>query len=117
MAMLPVNCDLEVEDWFVQVVLDYTAQHNEYSYYTAFIFLHRRCFELRRVLEFHSMRGKTLLLLAQATGDYSMLTLWCEDGRLTKNAQDPDALKRGRVRVGRSGKTRASGGREYKTAV
>jgi hypothetical protein len=115
--MLPVDCELEVEDWFVRAVLDYTRSSDEYCFKTAFLFMHRRCFELGREIEFNSMRGKTLLLLAQATGDYSLLTLWCAEGLLRTPARDPDVARRGSVRVGQSGKTRRSERRAYKTAA
>ena len=73
-------CDIGVEDWFAQAVIDYMQTHTVYAFHTAFIFLHECCFSQQRPLNFHRMRGNTALLLAQAIGDYSVLEQWCIDG-------------------------------------
>jgi hypothetical protein len=75
-------CDIGVEDWFAQAVVDYMQTHTVYSFHTAFIFLHACCFAQKRPLHFYRMRGNTTLLLAQAIGDYSVLKQWCIDGTL-----------------------------------
>ena len=80
-------CDISVEQWFAQAVNDYIETHKSYCYHSAFIFLHRRCFEQERPVRFHSMRGNTTLLLAQAIGDYSVLRRWCIDGEVARGVR------------------------------
>jgi len=80
-------CDIGVEDWFAQTVIDYMQTYRVYSYDTAFVFLHRCCFAQKRPMDFYSMRGNTTLLLAQAIGDYSILKQWCVDGTVPSSVR------------------------------
>jgi len=83
--------EIDVEPWFLQAVFDYMQTHTVYSYHTAFVFLHKCCFTQKRPMNFHSMRGNTTLLIAEATGDYSVLKQWCIDGGVSNYACDAGA--------------------------
>jgi len=86
-----------VEDWFVAEVHEYITTHTEYTFHNAFVFLHERHFTEQRPMEFHNMRGKATLMLAQATGDYTPLTQWCENGSV-RDTSDPRCRAEARPR-------------------